>query len=108
MMRRSLFTLLAAAAVTAPMLMAAPAEAQIDFNVNIATAPPPPRYEIVPGPRAGYVWAPGHWHWDGHHHVWAAGHWEVVRPGYRYVEPRWERYWEGGRERWRYQASGWD
>jgi hypothetical protein len=108
MMRRKLFTLLAATAATTPLLMAAPAGAQVDFNINIATAPPAPRYEVMPAPRAGYVWAPGYWHWDGRRHVWMAGHWETARPGYRYVQPRWERYTDGGRERWRYHASRWD
>ena len=107
MLRRSLFTLLAATAVTAPALFT-PAAAQVEFNVNIASAPPPPRYEVVPAPRSGYIWAPGYWNWDGHRHVWAPGHWEVSRPGYVYVAPRWERYYEGGRERWRYHASRWD
>jgi hypothetical protein len=110
MNRRSLFTLLAgsaAAAVVAPAILT-PAAAQVDFSINIATAPPPPRYEVVPAPRPGYVWAPGYWHWDGHRHNWMAGHWETQRVGYRYVQPRWERYYEGGRERWRYSAARWD
>ena len=110
MKRRSLFTLLAATAVFVPAVMApamfTPAAAEFDVRIDIA--PPAPRYEVVPAPRAGYVWAPGHWQWDGRHHVWTAGRWEVSRPGYRFVEPRWERYYEGGRERWRYQTSRWD
>ena len=110
MQRRNLFTLLAATAataVTAPALLT-PAAAQVEFNVNIASAPPPMRYEAVPAPRAGYVWAPGYWHWDGRRHVWQNGHWEVARAGYRYVAPRWERYYDNGHERWRYHASRWD
>jgi hypothetical protein len=110
MQRRNLFALLAATAataVTAPAMLT-PAAAQVEFNVNIASAPPPVRYETVPAPRAGYVWAPGHWQWDGRRHIWQAGHWEAVRPGYRYVQPRYERYYEGGREHWRYHASRWD
>jgi hypothetical protein len=41
------------------------ATAQIGFGVTIA--PPAPRYEPVPPPRAGWVWAPGYWNWvNGH------------------------------------------
>ena len=38
-------------------------------------APPPMRYEAVPAPRRGYVWAPGYWRPQGHRHAWVAGHW---------------------------------
>ena len=76
------------------------------FVVDVA--PPPPRYEPVPLPRPGFIWAAGHWNWNGHQHVWAPGRWEQVRAGYRYVPERWERYMDNGRERWRYQASRWD
>ena len=112
MMKRTLYTVLAAAVISTPALVApamfSPAEAQVDLNVVIGTPPPPPRYELVPAPRAGYVWAPGHWRWDGREHVWAAGYWVPQRGGYSYVPERWERYYEGGHERWRYQASRWD
>lgn len=71
-------------------------------------APPPPQYEIMPPPRSGFVWAPGHWNWNGGQYVWSPGRWEQVRAGYRFVAPQWERYIDNGRERWRYQASRWD
>jgi len=40
--------------------------------------------EFVPAPRAGYIWAPGHWESRGHrdHQVWVAG---------RYVKNDYER-----------------
>ena len=34
--------------------------------------PPPPRYEVVPAPRRGMVWVPGHWAGP---HTWVDGHW---------------------------------
>ena len=27
----------------------------------VQVAPPPPRVEVVPAPRRGMVWSPGHW-----------------------------------------------
>jgi len=111
MMKHALYTALAAAVISTPALVApamvSPAAAQ-ELNVMINTAPPPPRYEVVPAPRAGYVWAPGHWRWDGRQHVWAAGYWVPQRAGYRFVPETWERYSDNGHERWRYHASRWD
>jgi hypothetical protein len=59
---------------------AVPLSSMAAVNVELNFAPPPPRYEVVPAPRHGFVWAPGHWAWNGHRHVWYAGHWERVRP----------------------------
>src|SRR5512142_3340261 len=72
--------------------------------VDIEVGPPPPRYEVVPAPRPGYIWVPGTWVWQGHRHVWHRGHWMHERPGYAYVEPRWHRY----GERWRYDEGRWE
>jgi hypothetical protein len=88
--------------VAAPLPGAAASNVEIYLN----TAPPPVRYEAVPVPRRGYVWAPGHWRWSEsrHRHVWVAGHWERARPGYAYRAPHWvER-----NGRWHYQPSRWD
>lgn len=71
----------------------------VQFN-----APPPPRYEAVPAPRRGHVWAPGYWEPRGHRHVWRAGHWVQSRPGYVYRQPAWVQH--GGR--WDYRPSRWD
>ena len=64
MMNRTLLTALAAAAVSTSALVApalvTPAAAQGNLNIQIGTAPPAPVYEVVPAPRAGYVWAPGY------------------------------------------------
>ena len=77
--------------------------ARVDIDVDIA--PPPPRYEVVPPPRVGYIWAPGYWGWDGQRHVWHGGRfmrehhgehwvnheWEEHNGHYRYHEGHWER-----------------
>jgi hypothetical protein len=57
--------------------------------VEIEIAPPAPRFEH-PGVRAGFVWAPGCWRWDGRHHVWEDGHWEAERRGHHWVPAHWE------------------
>ena len=94
----SLLTL--GAGLMAPM---SPVQAQAYVNVQIGQ-PPPPRYEVVPPPRRGFVWAPGYWRWDGRRHVWMTGSWIRARPGYRYVPPRWER---GPRGDWQFRPNQW-
>lgn len=83
---------------------ATPLSSVADVAVQLNVGPPPLRYEVVPGPRQGYVWAPGHWQWSGNAHVWRAGNWVQARPGYAYQQPQWVE--RGGR--WHYQASRWD
>ena len=108
MMKRHLFAALAAAAISTPALivpaMVSPAAAQVDLSIAIGMPPPPPRYEVVPAPRAGYVWAPGFWRWEGSRHVWAPGHWMAERPGYRWVPDHWNHVGNG----WRHEAGYWD
>jgi len=72
----------AAAAATMSAVYAAPV-------IDVRVAPPPPRHEVVPADRAGYVWVPGYWDWQGHHHVWVKGHWQHARHGYAYRSPAW-------------------
>jgi hypothetical protein len=72
--------------------------------VDVGVAPPPERVEVVPAPRAGYVWAPGYWRWDHGHHVWVRGYWVRERRGYHWVPHRWE---QRG-ERWHFNAGRWD
>jgi len=31
--------------------------------------------EVMPAPRAGYIWAPGHYESVGSRHAWVPGHW---------------------------------
>jgi len=81
---RSLLLSLLVAAGTA----AAPAFAQINFNIQLA--PPAPIYEPVPAMPPGYVWAPGYWAWHGDRHIWIHGRSMVQRVGYRWEPDRWE------------------
>ena len=57
----------------------------------IDVAPPAPKVEVVPPPRAGYVWAPGYWRWEEPRrtHVWVEGRFEREREGHRWVPDRW-------------------
>ncbi|HEY0824568.1 MAG TPA: YXWGXW repeat-containing protein, partial [Ramlibacter sp.] len=77
------------AAAFAAVLMGFGAAAQAQYTAIVSTAPPPPRYEVVPAPRVGWVWAPGHYEWRGNEYVWVEGHWMRDRVGYEYREPRW-------------------
>src|ERR1039457_1362039 len=90
--------LMSASAIAAPTLSPAA------INVDIDVAPPAPRVEVVPGPRAHYVWAPGYWGWRGHAHAWVRGHWIRERPGYRWVPDQWV---QAG-PHWHYARGHWD
>ena len=72
--------------------------------VDIDVAPPPPREEVVPAPRVGFVWAPGYWDWDGHHHQWRKGHWEHERAGHHWVNDEWTQR-DG---HWHHERGHWD
>ena len=87
-------------AVATPVSSLAQVEIQLNFG------PPADRYEAVPAPRYGYLWAPGYWQWNANNnnHYWTAGSWEVERPGYVYRRPQWVQ----NNGRWQYQASRWD
>jgi hypothetical protein len=96
--------LLAAALIAASFgaVTLAPAPA-VAADIYVQVAPPAPRYEVVPAPRRGYVWAPGHWEWNGHRYTWIGGSWIRERRGYRYYQPEWvER-----NGRWHYERRGW-
>jgi hypothetical protein len=71
------------------------AAAGVAVDIGIDVAPPAPQYEVIPPPRAGFVWAPGYWSWEGQRHVWVRGDWMAVRPGYVYHQARWERHHDG-------------
>lgn len=81
--------LAAAMAIAALGAVTLPTSASAQVGVYFDVAPPPPRHEVVPAPRRGYVWAPGYWDLKGRRHVWRPGHWERVRRGYHYAEPTW-------------------
>jgi WXXGXW repeat (2 copies) len=76
------------AAVFSTALLAAPFAARAQVSIDVGLAPPAPRYEAVPPPRAGFVWAPGHWGWNGAW-VWGPGRWVAARPGYRWAPGAW-------------------
>lgn len=89
-MKRAL-TLATLIALGAATTMPLAAVAQSDYSVVIRSAPPAARYEVVPAARAGYVWAPGFWNWNGRRHEWTAGHWERSRAGYAWRPAEWRR-----------------
>jgi hypothetical protein len=94
--------LLASLAAASIGLMPVPASA--DVGIYLDLAPPAPRYEVVPAPRAGYVWAPGYWSWRDGRHAWVAGHWIRERRGMYWHPDRWEQS-EG---RWAFKRGAWD
>jgi hypothetical protein len=98
--RNELLSLLLIAAGT----LAAPAISYGGVVVDIDVAPPPVQVEVVPGPRAGYVWAPGYWNWVGGRHVWVAGHFIRERPGYHWVPHAWVQV----GPRWHFAPGHWE
>jgi hypothetical protein len=106
MLKRSVLTTLAAAAISLPVLalpaLVTPAAAQL--NIVIGTPPPAPIYEAVPAPRAGYVWTPGYYRYDSGRYVWNTGRWMADRPGYRWTPDRWEH----GPNGWHHVTGRWD
>jgi hypothetical protein len=87
------------AASAGPLL---PLTASADVLV-VRTAPPPPREEVIPAARHGYVWTPGYWNWNGHRYVWVQGRYQRERMGYRWHEPTWTE----ANGRWRMERGGW-
>ena len=98
-MRKLIIGSLVATALGAAALPAA-ARTNVDFYVNVA--PPPVYQEVVPAPRAGYVWVPGYWDWRHGRYHWVAGSWARHRPGHYYEPVRW--HYRDGRY---YRAGGW-
>lgn len=71
--------------------------------VYVEVTPPEPRYEVAPPPRAGFVWAPGHYVWrDGRYH-WVRGHWVREKHG-MYWHPG---HWVERDGRWVFVQPGW-
>jgi hypothetical protein len=92
--------MIAASAILTP----APASAETHRLVlDVRTAPPAPRVEVVPAARRGWYWAPGYWTWRHHRHVWVRGHWIRARYGHHWASPRWVEHgsaWRMERGRW--------
>jgi len=98
MRKLAIASLLAASTAIGSGLAAARTE------VSVVIAPPAPRYEVVPAPRHGYVWAPGYYGWNGHKHVWHSGRWMRERHGEHWVAHSWE---QRG-DRWYFHDGHWD
>jgi len=98
-------TLLAAAFAAALLSLGTAAQAQTYTTTTITVAPPAPRHEEVPGPRAGWVWAPGHYEYRGGEYGWTEGHWMRERSGYEYREPRWVQRGDGS---WYLVGNSWE
>ena len=73
-------------------------------GVDVVVRPPAPKVITVPSARAGYVWAPGYWRWNGREHVWVDGAWVRERKGERWVPAHWE---ERG-DKWHFEEGHWD
>lgn len=101
---KTALTFAALAVIGAAAYAPLPSMAQPYVSVVISSAPPAPIYERIPGPRHGYVWAPGYWEWRGHRHAWIPGHYIAARPGYVYAPPSWHH--RGGR--WYMEPSRWN
>ena len=98
-------TLLKTAAVSAFLLAAIPAKAQVSVGILIGTPPPPRAVVIMPAqPAPDFLWVEGYWYPVSGHYRWHDGYW--TRPPYggaRWVAPRHEGgrfyagYWDGPR-----------
>jgi WXXGXW repeat (2 copies) len=67
-------------------------------------APPPLRAENPGHPRDGYVWAPGHWDWNGQSYRWVSGSWIVEHGRARWIADQWEPM----GSQWRYVPGHWE
>jgi WXXGXW repeat (2 copies) len=102
-MKKVLVSALIAAGTIGAVAIPLPSSAQ-SVEIYVNSPPPAPREEVVPAPRTGYVWAPGHYEYRSDNYTWVPGKWEQARPGYVYRAPAWvER--DG---RWLYQPPRWD
>jgi hypothetical protein len=96
MIRKAIVGAIFVASLTA---VAVPAAAVTDVRV----APPPPREELAPAQRHGYVWAPGHWEWRRGDYHWVNGAWLRARHGYHYSPNTWvehDGHWHMERGHW--------
>ncbi len=85
-------TLPATAPVPAPSQ--SPALPPLRHAPRRAPPPPIPRHRPVEHralPRAGWIWQPGSWSWNGETYVWVPGHHvRPVAPVARFVPPSWQ------------------
>jgi len=94
-----------ASAVTA-MGWSASSQAAANVYFDVEVAPPPPRYEVIPPGRVGYVWSPGYWRWDAprHRHLWHGGHYIRERHGEHWVHEHWTEH----NGRYRFNEGHWE
>jgi len=80
MLKRTVFTLVAAAVIAVPATVApvlfTPAAAQASFNVNLSVpaAMPVPYVGVVRTAGPFYAWGEGWRHWEGEHRGWDRDH----------------------------------
>jgi hypothetical protein len=73
-------------------------------SIDIGFGPPLQRYEPVPPPRYGHLWAPGYWQVVGHRHEWVPGRWIEARRGHAWIADRWTPV----GHRWRHEPGHWE
>jgi hypothetical protein len=71
--------------------------------VYVRVAPPEPREQHTPPPRAGKTWVAGHYQWKNNRYQWVQGTWVRDRRGHYYSQPSWVE--QDGR--WAYQPGTW-
>ena len=92
-------------AVFAASLLSLGVAAHAQYTAIVSTAPPPPRHEVVPAPRTGYVWDAGHYEFRGDNYVWVPGHWIAARDGHDFRERRWV---QRGNGEWMLVGGNWE
>lgn len=102
MFKKTLLGVIVAAGALAGLT---PGAANAQYSAVVSVAPPAPLQERTPPPRAGYVWAPGHYQWRDHQYLWVPGHWLQARSGYEYREPRWV---QRGNGEWYLVGGNWE
>ncbi len=105
--RKSLLVACAALAIAAGIPAARAADIAVNLggiSIDFDFGPPPPRYEPLPPPRFGHVWAPGYWRAAGHHHEWVPGRWIEARRDHAWVADRWVPV----GSRWHYEPGHWE
>ncbi len=108
-MRKILLSIVLATGGLGAAVLPMSSQAESNASLSIRIAPPALRYEVIPGPRLGYLWVPGYWNWHHHRHVWVAGNWVRERRGYAYYPHRWEQRgdaWYLNRGRWDRDGDG--
>jgi WXXGXW repeat (2 copies) len=86
------------------LCLAAGSSGTVYAGSDADVAPPPAREERAPAPRDGYVWASGHWDWNGHAYSWVSGRYIYEHRGAHWVADRWDQV----GSHWQRVAGHWD